>query len=132
MLVLMLPLTSGDAVRAGRVYPAAVACKPKDRRIGTRAYQEGDADGEYPVAAIVDEVSFTVLGKKKHMVLPKWQVRGVILRVYLILHCLRWLLMRWYLYPPCWRKQEAPGAAGGVCAMIGCISFVLHCLQCRC
>jgi hypothetical protein len=61
------------------MYPAAVACKPRDRRIGTRAYQEGEANGEYPVAAIVDEVMLPALpgAKKKHMVLPKWQVRAM-------------------------------------------------------
>jgi hypothetical protein len=59
------------------MYPAAVACKPRDRRIGTRAYKEGEASGEYPVAAIVDEVSFMLPGakKKSHLVLPKWEVR---------------------------------------------------------
>jgi hypothetical protein len=61
---------------AGRLYPASVACAPRDRRLGTRAYQEGEASGEYPVAAIVDEVMFTLPGakKKQHKVLPKWLV----------------------------------------------------------
>ncbi|WIA35109.1 hypothetical protein OEZ86_003595 [Tetradesmus obliquus] len=59
----------------GRSYPASVACKPKDKRIGTRAYAAGEASGEYPVAWIVDEVSYMLPGstKKQHKVLPKWE-----------------------------------------------------------